>query len=784
MNKWLKLVTLTVMLITFDCFFNLWPVRAQAEFTDFITRSGDTLMEGTFTFRFIGTNTPLLDRSWTDPTEIEDVMRGAGNSGINVIRLYPFEVKKTSDPVETFRHVMGPGDYNESSFKILDKILQLANQYNIRLIVPFVDTHNYNGGVADWAAFRGKTANDFWSDPTVKQDFKNFINYVILRTNTYTGVQYKNDKAILAWQLGNELMSTDSWVSEMAAYVKSIDSNHLLVDGGYVRAQGIKTNALNDNHIDIIDPHIYEYHNVDMVSKLNEWRNKTKGKKALIIGEFGDYSPTKTEQLLDLVQSNGTTGAMYWGSMYHHKMGGWHWPLPQKNTTDWSYLRYPGFATGDWANESTIINLLRTYAYSMKGSTVPPWPIPDAPVMFPVDSVHTLSWMGVSGASSYDVERSTSSSGPWTAVGSGVTDDITTPRHHSFTVPIFDDTSANDGTSYYYRVKAKNVQGSYSPYSNIIGPIKANSGIIVDEESSGYTETGSWGTSTLGGSYGGSSRYSSAVGSTAMWKTNISTPGYYNVYVRYPYNISSAINAQYTIFHNGVMNTVSIDQTTIADGRWRLIDTVYFAGGPEEYVKLMAVGSGFNYRADAVMLQPQYFGDGFQNNSSSNWTSLSGSWSLTSDVSGDTIDVSSKVLKQSGTGIAETATGTTYSNATITIAVKAYDNKMAEASAGLVARANSDFSNMYTMRINFNLNKVQLYKKVSSIWTKLGEANMTATPGTWYLLKLEMKGSSLKGYVNGVKKISVSDSSLSSGYIGLRTYNQTAVFDNILVSSD
>jgi hypothetical protein len=198
----------------------------------------------------------------------------------------------------------------------------------------------------------------------------------------------------------------------------------------------------------------------------------------------------------------------------------------------------------------------------------------------------------------------------------------------------------------------------------------------------------------------------------------------------------------------------------------------------------MAVGSGFNYRADAVMLQPQYFGDGFQNNSSGNWTSLSGSWSLTSDVSGDTIDVSNKVLKQSGTGIAETVTGSTYSNATITAAVKAYNNNLANASAGLVARANSDFSNKYTLRINFNMNKIQLYKQVGSIWTNLGEANLTATPGTWYLLKLEMKGSSLKGYVNGVKKISVSDSSLTSGYIGLRTYDQTAVFDNIMVSPD
>jgi hypothetical protein len=778
MNK-LKPVTLslTVMLLAFVGFFNLWPVRVQAESTDFITRSGDTLMEGTSTFRFIGTNDPLLNRAWSSSLEIEDAIRAASSSGINVIRLYPFEVKMSSDPQGTFRHVMGPNDYNESAFKLLDKIVQLANQYNIRLIVPFVDKYNYIGGIADWSAFRGKTVDEFWSDPTLKQDFKNFIKYVIHRTNSYTGVQYKNDKAILAWQLGNELPSTDSWVSEMAAYVKSLDSNHLLADGGYVRAQGIRTNALTNTDIDIIVPHIYRYHNVDMVAKLNEWRDKTKGKKALIIGEFGDYSPTETEQLLDIVQNNGTTGAIFWGSMHHHKMGGWHWPP----VGEWSYLRYPGFETGDWANETAVIDLLRKYAYSIKGLTVPPWPTPDAPVMYPVDSVHTLSWMGVSGASAYDVERSTSSTGPWTAVGSDVTDDIATPRHHTFTVPIFDDASANDGTSYYYRVRAKNVHGSYSPYSNIIGPITAKSGIIIDKESSGYTESGTWGTSTLGGSYGGSSRYSSTLGSTATWRPNLKAPGYYNVYVRYPYHQGSTKYAQYSVYHNGVTNTATINQTTIAGGRWRLIDTVYFAGGPEEYVKLTAVGGGA-YRADAVMFEPQKFGDSFQNNSSGSLTPLSGSWFLTNDVSHDSILLDNKVLKQSGTGIAETVIGSTYTDATITAAFKVYGNSTTNASTGLVARANSDFTFMYTVRINYDLNKVQLYKRLGNIWTNIGEANMIATPGTWYQLKLEMKGTSLKAYVDGVKKISVSDSSLTSGYIGLRTYDQTAVFDNILVS--
>ena len=71
--------------------------RAWGDSTNFITRSGDKLMDGMSEYRFIGTNAPFLGRSWADPTEIEDEIRAANRSGINVIRLYPFEVKMASD---------------------------------------------------------------------------------------------------------------------------------------------------------------------------------------------------------------------------------------------------------------------------------------------------------------------------------------------------------------------------------------------------------------------------------------------------------------------------------------------------------------------------------------------------------------------------------------------------------------------------------------------------------------------------------------------------------------
>ncbi|AJY77890.1 hypothetical protein VN24_20500 [Paenibacillus beijingensis] len=749
---------------------------AWASFSSFITRSGDKFMDGGTEFRFVGTNVPFLLRSWADPAEIEDTMKAAAASGINVIRAYPFEVRMSADPQGTFRHVMGPGNFNESAFKLADKAIQLANQYNIRLIIPFVDNYNYVGGYADWAAFRGKSASEFWTDATLKQDFKNFISYVLNRTNSYTNILYKDDKAIMAWQLGNELLSTDSWTSEMAAYTKSIDPNHLVGDGGYVRAQGIRTNAVNDANIDFIDPHIYSYHQVDMAAKLSEWRNTTAGKKPLIIGEFGDYSAAETEQLLGIVQSNGTSGAMYWGTMPHHKLGGWHWPP----LNGWVYLRYPGFASGDWAEETAIVGKLRQYAYAMQGQSPPAWPAPAAPVMLPADSVHNLSWRGSAGAREYEIGRAQSASGPWTVIAANATDDVSVPRFYNDTVPLFDDTTAVPGTSYYYRVRAKSADGVASVYSNVIGPIMARDVIVVDNGGINYTETGTWGSSTLPGSYNGGSRYSSLAGSTARWQPNVTAPGYYSIFVRYPYHATSALNARYKIYHNGVFDSVSgIDQTVLADGKWRLIDTVYFAGGPSEYIELQAVGgSSANYRADAVLVEPRLFGDSFQRDGGvAGWTAPSGVWSTATD--------GTTVFKQSGTtGEAEAYAGPSVADAAVSAAVKAYDLSGANASAGLIARASADLSSFYTMRINYDTNKLQLYKKVSGVWTKLGETDFQASPGTWYLLRLELKGASIKAFVNGSIKLNVSDTALSAGYSGLRTYGQTVVFDNFHISAN
>lgn len=75
---------------------------------------------------------------------------------------------------------------------------------------------------------------------------------MLTRVNSFTGIAYKDDPTIFAWELMNEPRCQSDlsgkpiqdWTAEMAAYVKSIDSKHLVevgLEGFYGNSMPEKT---------------------------------------------------------------------------------------------------------------------------------------------------------------------------------------------------------------------------------------------------------------------------------------------------------------------------------------------------------------------------------------------------------------------------------------------------------------------------------------------------------------------------------------------------------------
>ena len=255
-------------------------------------------MDGDKPYRFISLNIPNLlviedafeftspsPWRWPNEFEIEDALESVRQMGGQVVRTYVISVYREGSDMGRTVHVLAPGEFNEEAFKTLDKVLEVANRKGIRLIIPFVDRAPWMGGQPQYAAFRGKNMDDFWTDPQLIADFKQTIEHVVNRTNTITGVPYKNDKAILAWETGNEIDATPEWTHEIAGYVRQLDPNHLVADGRSLH--GIAQWQVDEPNTDLVTTHHYPHGPSDFVPAIRAAHALTKGKKPYFIGEFG-----------------------------------------------------------------------------------------------------------------------------------------------------------------------------------------------------------------------------------------------------------------------------------------------------------------------------------------------------------------------------------------------------------------------------------------------------------------------------------------------------------------
>lgn len=431
-------------------------------FDNYITRVGDTLFEGQDEFRFISINVPNLHVNedplphWhrVDEWELHDAFQTLQQLGSRITRCYTLSIRNGIRPGDGIAHIYGPGQYEEELFKDLDLVLALAHQYHIRLIIPFIDHWDWFGGVKHFAAFRGKESHEFYTDPQVIADFKDVITYVMNRTNTYTGIQYKDDKAILAWETGNELDSPDAWIAEIVEHIKSQHPSQLILDGNY----GVSEASLSHPDIDIVSNHYYVDRGVDFFARLSSDRERSKGKKAFIVGEFGHEDPTVNVNLLKEIIKNGSTGAMLWSLRYHNKDGGFYFQGdPEDCNASHAYF-WPESPIRAGGAAEIKMNALRECAYAIAGKPIPTIPTPTAPILLPISSVTDIRWRGSVGATSYILERSTTENGPWEVVEDHIVE---------YTVPFipYSDTPPSAGL-YYYRMRAVNLSGQSEP-SNI-----------------------------------------------------------------------------------------------------------------------------------------------------------------------------------------------------------------------------------------------------------------------------------------------------------------------------
>ncbi|KAJ3210570.1 hypothetical protein HDU67_005201, partial [Dinochytrium kinnereticum] len=272
----------------------------------FVKRSGSTLVvkddpENPTTpptpLQFISFNIPtlhwnedVLPNRVPDPFEQTDALLSISQMGGRVTRTYvlgmvPADWKKMKGEVPV-RHVVGvveggelpSGNWtvvpatmrervriavNEDLFVGLDSAIAIAGHHGIRLIIPLIDHWHWWGGVETFTSYYSKPSTTFFTDPEITRGFTLLAQHVATRINTITGIAYKDDPTILAWETGNELGGYDgvpvpaTWTGSLAEAIKKVDPNHLIADGSF-QVNGWDPDALADPRVDLHSGHYYQ----------------------------------------------------------------------------------------------------------------------------------------------------------------------------------------------------------------------------------------------------------------------------------------------------------------------------------------------------------------------------------------------------------------------------------------------------------------------------------------------------------------------------------------------
>ncbi len=315
---------------------------------NFITVKGTQFFDGDKPYKYVGTNCYYL-RYTKDKSVVDYVMREASRMGFKVIRVgsngEAVDEKEASagDPLRYLR--IGPDKFNEKAYKGLDYVIDSARRNNMRVILHFSDNWEYYGGLkvyAKWAGLEDKNA--VFTNELCRKYFKQTIDALVKRKNTYSKIDYKDDPTIFAYDLSNEPRDENDptgkelngWIAEMSAYVKSLDKKHLVTTGSegfFLKEDGTHyggADFITEHQIPTIDfctYHVYpSYEHNNYSLKTTKWMidrwvktaHETIG-KPVVMEEYGIPSKnpdfpkaTWIREMTNQFFNDGGDGVNYW----------------------------------------------------------------------------------------------------------------------------------------------------------------------------------------------------------------------------------------------------------------------------------------------------------------------------------------------------------------------------------------------------------------------------------------------------------------------------------------
>ncbi|HEY0282252.1 MAG TPA: beta-mannosidase [Rhizomicrobium sp.] len=239
------------------------------------------------TYRFAGTNIwygAYLGANGRDRLRRElDAIAGLGLTNLRVLGASELSPLKNSLR-PAFRAAKPP--YNQRLLKGLDFLLAEMGKRQLKAVVFLNNFWEWSGGMMTylywtngghyidlgdpahpWPAFADFSAR-FYSSPEAVALSLHYAGDLIARRNSVTGILYRDDPAIMAWQLANEprpggseafgranLPAYYAWIAQAAKFIKARDPNHLVTTGneGLMGSLNIKEAVVKAHAIPEID---------------------------------------------------------------------------------------------------------------------------------------------------------------------------------------------------------------------------------------------------------------------------------------------------------------------------------------------------------------------------------------------------------------------------------------------------------------------------------------------------------------------------------------------------
>ena len=446
----------------------------------FVTRSGVMLVLNGELFRFSGTNiywggldnNARTGTNYPTPFRVDSAMQTMVDMGETVVRCQTCGIS-TGNPLSVEPYL---GGFSQTALRHIDYFIAQAQKYGLKVVIPFTDSYRYYVGsycdYTNWLRLSSpancpspRAVSAFYDDQKAIAAFEKYISVLLNHVNYYTGVPNKDNPAIMAWETGNELQygaggpaELSRWTAKISAFIRSMDKNHLVMDGSFY----LDTGDLKLPDVDIIDRHYYP---LQVRSLSQDADQAADAGKPMVAGEYAWNDASQLEAFLTGIQETpGIVGDMYWdlqpqndffGYVEHYDGYQLHYPGDNSDVND---------KTGDpllaSSSDVSAVTLLRLHAYAMSGRTMPAYPVPPPPVMTNVERVasstagagNLLEWRGSPGAAWYIVQRAVqSASGPWATAA--------TVNAGTLELPYLD-SRGGAGPDLWYRVTAVNAGGA------------------------------------------------------------------------------------------------------------------------------------------------------------------------------------------------------------------------------------------------------------------------------------------------------------------------------------